>query len=265
MAVKAGLRIDIPTHRAALDDPDGWAQEFECQFCDTQSILLPYDLIAPCESLEATATVAPEYWKVRHPFQLVMGIDFGRSRDLSVAWSLAQLGDVQQTVEVLELARMSTPAQVELLRPQIHQARRVCLDFTGPGIGLGDYLVKEFYEWNPSQNKRGKIELCTFTNTLKSELFPKLRMAFERRTVRVPINRAIREDLHSVNRVTSANGQVTYRAAHTPDGHADRCTALALAVRAASDVPRPVAVQRVPLREGAGNLGMGKLDAKVWL
>jgi phage FluMu gp28-like protein len=194
-----------------------------------------------------------------------MGIDFGRSRDLSVAWSMAKLGDTQQTVEVLELERMSTPEQVAMLRPRIRQARRVCLDYTGAGIGLGDFLVKEFGEWNASQHKFGKIELCHFTNSLKVEIFSKLRMAFERRAVRVPVSRVIREDLHLLKRVTNASGQVTYRAAHTPDGHADRCTALALAVRAASDAPAPLAMESVRLKEGAGNLGMGRVDGVVWM
>jgi hypothetical protein len=45
----------------------------------------------------------------------------------------------------------------------------------------------------------GKIELCHFSNTLKLEIFSKLRMAFEKRSLRVPVHRAIREDLHSVN------------------------------------------------------------------
>jgi phage FluMu gp28-like protein len=265
MAAKDGLPVNVEELRTALDDPEGWAQEFECQFLDTQAVLLPYELLAACESLEATAAVAPEFWNTRPSFPMVMGIDFGRHRDLSVAWSLAQLGDVQQTVEVLELDRMSTPAQVELFRPRIRQARRVCLDYTGAGIGLGDYLVKEFGEWNPSQHKFGKIELCAFSNSLKVEIFSKLRMAFERRGLRVPVNRTIREDLHLINRVTSPSGQITYRAAHTPDGHADRCTALALAVRAGSDTQAPAAIERMLPRSGAGNLGMGRVGGEVWL
>jgi phage FluMu gp28-like protein len=74
-------------------------------------------------------------------------------------------------------------------------------------------------------------------------------MAFEKRSLRVPISRAIREDLHSVNRVSTPAGQITYRAPHSADGHADRCTALALALRAAGEggmvrpcsesIPRP--------------------------
>jgi hypothetical protein len=43
----------------------------------------------------------------------------------------------------------------------------------------------------------------------------------------------VREDLHGVQRRVSAQGQIQYRASHTADGHSDRCTALALALRAA--------------------------------
>ena len=65
-------------------------------------------------------------------------------------------------------------------------------------------------------------------------MFPALRVAFEKRLVRVPAERAIREDLHSMQRVSTTAGGVTYRAPHSEDGHADRCTALALCVRAAA-------------------------------
>jgi phage FluMu gp28-like protein len=235
-AVAQGLPVDIEELRAALDDPEGWAQEFECEFLDTHSVLLPYELIATCESMDAVATTAPEFWQQAKggEFPIDLGIDFGRKRDLTVCWAMAALGDVQQTVEVLELEKMSTPNQVEILRPRIRRARRVCLDYTGPGIGLGDYLVKEFGEWDPTKDKFGKVELCTFTQGLKLEIFPKLRMAFERRAVRIPVSRVIREDLHSMHRVITAQGNVTYRAPHTADGHADRCVGLALAVRAGS-------------------------------
>jgi phage FluMu gp28-like protein len=263
-AQKQGLPVNIEELKAALDDPDGWAQEFECQFLDVQSTLLPYELIATCESPDASASVPPEFWQANAPFPLVMGIDFGRRRDLTVAWTLGQLGDVQQTVEVLEMDKTATPEQVERLRPRLRQARRVCLDYTGPGIGLGDYLAKEFGEWNAAQHKFGKIELCTFSNTLKLEIFSKLRMTFEKRGVRVPVSRLIREDLHSLNRVSSPTGQITYRAPHSADGHADRCAALALALRAAGDGPVRLSSESVPVRPGVGDMGMGKFRPDRW-
>jgi phage FluMu gp28-like protein len=231
-AVADRLPVKIDELKAALDDPEGWAQEFECQFLDVQSVLLPYELIAACESSEATAAVPAEFWETTPPHPIDMGIDFGRRHDLTVCWSNAALGDVAQTVEVLELPGMSTPDQVERLRSRLQRARRVCLDYTGAGIGMGDYLAKEFGEWKPAGHKYGKIELCAFSQTLKVELFSKLRMAFEKRGVRVPVNRVVREDLHSVNRVTSETGGITYRAPRGAGGHADRCTALALALHA---------------------------------
>jgi phage FluMu gp28-like protein len=108
-AVREGLAVNIDELREAVDDPEGWAQEFECQFLDVQAVLLPYDLIASCESVEATGSVPSEYCQARLQYEV---------------------------------------------------------------------------------------------------------------------------DLHSINRVTTASGAVTYRAPHSADGHADRCTALALALRA---------------------------------
>jgi len=178
---------------------------------------------------------------------------------------LRQLGDVQQTVEVLEMDRMATPEQVEQLRPRLRKAGRVCLDYTGPGVGLGDYLVKEFGQWDPPRHKFGKIELCHFTNPLKLEIFSKLRMAFEKRGLRVPVHRVIREDLHSVNRVSSPTGQITYRAPHSADGHADRCTALALALRAAGDGPIRARSESVPIRPGPREMGVGRFRADQWV
>jgi hypothetical protein len=94
---------------------------------------------------------------------------------------------VQHTIEVLQLQKMPTPQQVEILTPRIQMANRVAFDYTGPGIGMGDYLAHKFGEYNPKQHKFGKIELCTFTNDLKNHLFSKLRMAFERIKLRIPI------------------------------------------------------------------------------
>lgn len=232
-AVAQGLPIDIDELREALDDAEGWAIEYDpLDFLDTATVLLPYDLIALCESQEATETIPFEYWTTASPFPVDLGIDFGRKKDLTVSWAAEAIADMQITKEVLCLEKMSTPRQVEQLRPRITKARRVCLDYTGPGIGMGDYLVEEFGEWNPDQHKYGKIELITITNQIKLEMFSKLRMAFEKRAWRIPINRVIREDLHSMNRVVTGAGNVTYRAPHTADGHADRCTGLALCTRA---------------------------------
>ena len=254
-AHREGLPINIEQLKAAFNFPEGWAQEYECQFLDVQSTLLPYELIATCESQDARDVCPPEYWQSRASHRRVMGIDFGRHRHLTVAWVLARIGDVWQTIEVLVLEKMPSDQQEEILRQRIRQCDRVCFDYTGPGVGLGDYLVKEFRPYEPEKHKFGKIELCHFSNTLKVDIFSKLRMAFEKRSVRVPVHRVIREDLHSINRVSTPTGQITYRAPHSPDGHADRCTALALALRAAEQGHIGCSIESVPRGRGGQRLG----------
>lgn len=232
-AVKAGLPVDPEQLREALDDPDGWKQEFECEFLDGSNVLLPYDVIAQAESAEAQEFCDPAFWDVRSGNRVVLGIDFGRTNDPTVCYSLEQVGDVLWTREVLAERGMSTPDQETMLTKRIARADRVCFDYTGPGIGLGDYLVKQHGEWNPAKHLFGKIELCTFTAGFKREIFPKLRRAFEAPVkLRVPVSIAVREDLHAMKQIVR-NGEYSYAAPRTAEGHSDRCTALALALRAA--------------------------------
>jgi phage FluMu gp28-like protein len=127
-AVEQGLKIDVEALRRGLGDEEGWAQEYECQFLDAGSVLLPYELIATCEDDGATEVRGPGAVGT-----LVCGIDFGRRRDRTVCWTLEKVGDVLWTREVLVLDKMSTPEQVQILRTRLAGAQRACLDYTGSG------------------------------------------------------------------------------------------------------------------------------------
>lgn len=251
-AVKRGLPLDVDELREGMDDPEGWAQEYMCEFLDSSNVLLPYDIIAQAESAEATVFADPALYQ-GSMLDLRLGIDFGRTNDPTVCWTLERVGDVLYTREVLVLRNMSTPDQEQALRHRIKAARRVCFDYTGPGIGLGDYLVKEFHAWDPGAHRFGKIELCTFTQAFKREIFPKMRRRFEAPVkLRVPIDVEVREDLHAMQQIVN-NGNYSYEAPHTREGHSDRCTALALAVRAADGIAG-VAMPAPLYRGGSGQM-----------
>lgn len=232
-AVKQGLPVDVEELKAGLNNSEAWAQEFECVPMDSSNVLLPYDLIAMAESADATEyNTIPESSNGNPIF---LGIDFGRQNDPTVSWMLEQIGDILWTREVLVLEKMDSPQQQEVLGARIDVAQKVCFDYTGPGIGLGDYMAKEHGEWKPEGHEFGKVELCTFTPKFKRSIFPNLRRAFEApTTLRIPISRTIREDLHAMRQVVT-NGSYNYWAPHTREGHSDRCTAAALAVRAAGE------------------------------
>lgn len=234
-AVLMGLPVDWQQIQEAMDDPEGWAQEYELEFLDSTNVLLPYEIIALAESADATEFGDPVRWEQPSGNPVALGIDFGRTNDPSVCWELEQVSDVWWTREVWCERGMSVPDQQRHLRRRIEHADKVCFDYTGPGIGLGDLLVEEFGEWDPAKHKFGKIELCTFTVGLKRHMFPTLRRAFEAPTkLRIPISTTVREDLHEMRQIIR-NGEYTYSAPRTAEGHSDRCTALALAVRAAGD------------------------------
>jgi phage FluMu gp28-like protein len=269
-AIAAGLPLDTAELQAGLNDPEAWAQEYLCEFADNSTVLLPYDLIESCESTVASELSTPQSLSASalpgntsgpRP-QLFAGIDFARKNHLTVCWILERLpssaitGGLRSTAahfhsssmpgekcsiasvhsthvcltrEVLILRNLSTPEQLEILRPRLKLCHKACLDFTGPGVGLGDFLHREF--------GGHRIELCPFTSAFKADLFPRLAAAFESRQLLIPIARDIREDLHSIYRITTNSGNILYRAHSTPDGHADRATALALAVRAVQTTP----------------------------
>lgn len=232
-----GMPIDIEALRSAIDDEQAWLQEEECEFTDASGVLLTYELIGSCESDEATEVAGDGFWDTWTDNPLFIGVDFGRSVDLTAAWTFEQLGDVLHSRELLALRNMPTPEQVQLLNPRVARSRVTAVDYTGPGVGLGDYLVKEHGEYNPDQHMFGKVMLCKATNALNVSMFSKLRMMFQNQRIRVPINRVIREDLHSVYRVPIMSG-VAYRAPHSANGHADRCYAAALAGHAANSIPK---------------------------
>ncbi len=237
--------------RAGFDAPDAWPQEFECEFVDSDNFLLPYDIIALAESAEASLFCDPALFRERGR-ALYAGIDFGRQNDPTVCWLLERQGDVLWTREVLVLKGVSTPDQQDALAHRIRACRRVCFDYTGPGIGLGDYLAKDsgIGIYDPAKHRFGKLEMCTFSAGFKREIFPKLRRAFEAPVkLRIPVDTTVRDDLHAMRQIIHA-GQYSYSAPRTAEGHSDRCTALALALRAAGDGGEAPAHNFIPVDTG---------------
>jgi phage FluMu gp28-like protein len=87
-----------------------------------------------------------------------------------------------------------------------------------------------------------KLEAVNFTNDRKRELFSRAKKAFQSQKVRIPSNAKLRDDLASIQRIVTPQGLVKFIAARTRDGHADRATALALAMHAAEKIPEGMGI-----------------------
>lgn len=231
-AVEQGLGLNLEELRANLADAEGWAQEFECQFMEHSSQVFPADLIKTCESTDASLDATPDQFStIRRPRPaLFVGIDVGRKRDLTVAWTLERIhGGTLVTREVLVLDRVPFPQQEAILASRVMAAAFTAIDATGIGGPVSEHLAAALDET--------RLEPVTFTSDRKRELFERLKKSLQAHAVALPAAAVIRDDLGSVQRIVSPTGVIRYAAARTADGHADRSTALALAIHAAGRNP----------------------------
>ena len=220
-AVAQGLPVNIDELKEGLDDPTGWAQEYECEFTDAGGVLLPYELINSCEHENATMEDhGPDANLPRF-----VGIDVGTVSDPTVCVTAERRADGRLwVVEVLILRGMDLSPQEEQLAPRIRRSVRACGDATGLGRQMAQDFARDF---------GGKYEGCNFTPDFKREIFPRLKKIFQDRGVAIPISKDLREDCHAYQE-SFAGGQASYWAPRTKEGHSDICTALALMVKAAT-------------------------------
>ena len=227
-AVADGLDRDIASLRAALNDDDAWAQEYELKWLDEASAWLSYDLI---NSVQHDHAGRPENYTGAPCY---VGVDIGRRHDLFVIAVLEKVGDVLWTREIVERKGATFAEQDFLLDGVMRRYRvlRVCMDQTG----MGEKPVEDA----KARHGSTRVEGVLFTGANKLTLATLGREAFEDRKIRIPISEALRSDLHKLQKVSGPTGAPRFVAESDSSGHADRTWALFLAVNAASTEAAPI-------------------------
>ncbi len=231
----------IKEQRDNCFDENTWRQEYCCEAVDEASAFLTYEMITNCE--DETNNILMPLEEIQG--DIFVGVDIGRKRDLTVIWVIEKLGRVKYTrmVKVLEKTQFHIQREVlfEILRH--NKMRRCCIDSTGLGMQLAEEAQIAF--------GRYRVEAVTFTAKVKEELAFHLRTQFEDRTIYIPSDYVIREDLHSVRKVTTTAGNIRFDVLSSErlDSHADRFWALALALHAASEEGGPIYVTSRHRRE----------------
>lgn len=231
-AVKQGLPRDVQELRQALNDEDGWKQEFELEWLDEASAWLSYDLI---NSVEHDAAGVPAHYQNGLCY---IGNDIGRRRHLWVAWVVEQVGDVLWTREVSTLHRATFREQDAELDRLMKKYRvvRVAMDQTG----MGEKPVED------AKLRYGdsRVEGVLFSAPNKQTLATIGKEAFEDRTIRVPLgDQELRADLHSLKKMTTPMGNSRFDTEDDSTGHADRAWAAFLACYAAKGSYIPIEFQ----------------------
>ncbi|WP_019500845.1 terminase large subunit domain-containing protein [Pseudanabaena sp. PCC 6802] len=228
-AVRQGLPRDVEGLRRALNDPDGWAQEFELQWLDEASAWLSYDLISACEHEGAG------FSDLYQGGPCFVGNDIARRNDLWVAWVLEQVGDVLWTREIVALKR-ATFAEQDAVMDELFKHYKI-VRWAMDQTGMGEKPTED------AQRRHGesRVEGVLFTATNKQNLATLGKQAFEDRKIRNPMgDPEIRNDLHKLRKVTTAMGSIRFEADSDSAGHADRAWACFLAIYAASGNPGPL-------------------------
>lgn len=214
----------IEEQRKDAFDEFTWLEEYCCQPVDEKSAFLSYEEIVACET-----EIEPfDLRQIDPNANLYLGVDIGRRKDLTVIWLLDTNHKFHHTLNVRVIEKTPFRVQMEIISSYLaHPAtRRCCIDASGLGMQLAEQLKEKF---------GSKVEPITFTGPVKEELAYNLRMNFENKTVAIPADHDIREDLHSVRKVTTASNNIRFdvNAESEVSGHADRFWALALALYAA--------------------------------
>ncbi len=241
LAVKEGLLDRITGHITTEEERTAWIedkhkrcrseaiwlQEYCCIPVDETTAFLTYEMIARCERQKLL--VPPE----QITGDLYVGMDIARKRHLSVIWGLERLGFGLYTrfYKVMEKApfRHQREALFEILNHR--RLRRCCIDATGIGMQLAEEAREKFGQY--------RVEEITFTSAVKEELASTGLPYFEDMALFIPDDELIREDLHSVKKVTTAANHVRFDVSATEEenAHADRFWALMLAIHAAHSYP----------------------------
>ncbi len=215
-----------------------WMQEYCCVAIDEACAFLPYELISTCEATDILKPLD------EITGDLYVGMDIGRKKDLTVIWLIEAFDKFKTTRQVKILEKTPFHIQEEILTRilQHRSLRRCCIDATGLGMQLAESAQRKFGQY--------RVEGISFTNKVKEELAYNLRTNFEDKSILIPAEHEIREDLHSIRRTTTASGNIRFDADSSEvNGHADRFWALALALHACNSNAGPIHISTRKPRE----------------
>ncbi len=225
-AIAQCLNINADDIRASMGDDELYRQEFNCEFLDESTAFLTHDMITTCQ--DPTLDKTPDITTLNEFENLCIGVDVGRKRDLTVIWIIQREYDHLITRAVYERQNETFQNQFDLLASLLDNkhVHRLAIDAGGIGMQLAESLV--------DRAGQHRVTPVTFTNTIKNELANKLRIHFENRSIRIPVDPDIRNDFHSLRRTITTTGLARFDAQRSQTGHADRFWAAALATSAAA-------------------------------
>ena len=205
---------------------DSAEEELDCVPLAAGGRWLPWALIRAAEHADAGH---PALWGGGETW---VGVDIARRRDLWVAVVVERVGRVLWVRELVARQGVPFAEQHAIVARLVAEYRpvRVAIDQTGMG--------EEFVEIEKARHGQHRVEGVLLTSGRRLDCATALKERLQDDALRLPVDDALRRDLHGVRQEQGVTGAARLVADRGRDGHADRFWALALACAAASARPR---------------------------
>lgn len=227
--------FDFVKSKAA--DDETFAQEYMCVPSDDATAFIGYDLLDGAKMPPAETGFTLAQLKACQG-DLYMGIDIGRTSDLTVFWIIEKYGGIRFTRSIVTMKNETFAAQEKQFHAfmSLPKMRRACVDQTGIG--------RQFAE-RGTERYGHRCEGVQFSGPVKEQLAYPVKAGLEDKTFRVPDDPHVQADFRSIRKDTTPSGNVRFAGDRTKEGHADRFWGGALSLHAAADnnaftfLPRP--------------------------
>lgn len=206
---------------------EDFQQEFECVYSDESMTYYPYELIIP--NTDPDLELCEDLADVRERLKggrIVAGFDVGRKRDLS-EFSIWEESD--SDVLTCHYWRSFDRAEFRDQEAELTAAlsilpiARLSIDSNGIGMNLAENLSREWPDVVIAED---------FTGPNKERWCTDFKIRLQRRQLRMPRNRDLIAQIHSIKKSVTPAGRVTFDAERdSKGGHADKFWSAALAAR----------------------------------
>lgn len=214
--------------RESVGDSTIWAQQFQCEPMDENETFITYTTLENAGHAELFILD-----DLKSSKELYAGLDVGRKTNYSLLWVIEKVtSSLYITRYIRAIQGTDFPRQEAILTELISSLpnlRRVCIDSTGMGIGLCDYLQLSF--------GASRIEAVNFTASLKEIMAFRLKKCVEDGSYLIPADSSIYDDFQLIKKSITASGNIRLQAGTKNDSHADYFWGAALALEAASTSP----------------------------
>lgn len=236
--------------RDSVGDSSIWAQQFMCEPQDENEVFITYPLLESAAKAQLLPIAELATCK-----ELYAGLDVGRTTNFSLLWINERVTpSLHITRYIYPIQNEDFPTQddrLSCLIGQLANLRRMCIDQTGIGLGLTEYLQRK---WG-----KNRIEGVTFTQSSKEAMGFRLKKQLADQSFLIPTDRSIYDDFQLVKQDVTASGNIRLSAGTKNDSHADYFWGAALALEAAADGGYVPPTVRIASQEKQHSERIGKM------